>query len=109
MKRRQVYGSATGIRLLELIQHAAPFRQHRLHELLLRLIAQTFADHLVQHLPGLCQQLQRFAFNQISHPAMPTGEVSVAPIADERFVWVAGWTEASKVAWVERSSGQQCE
>src|SRR3954469_21142548 len=87
---QQVYGLAAEICLFELIQHTAQFRQHRLHELLLRLNAQAFADHLVQHLPGLCQQLQRFAFNQIGHPAMPIGKLSVAPIADERFVWVAG-------------------
>jgi hypothetical protein len=42
MECRQVYGSATEICLFELIQHAAQFRQHRLHELLLRLIAQAF-------------------------------------------------------------------
>jgi len=42
MKRRQVYGSTAEVCIFKLIQHAAQFRQHRLHELLLRLIAQAF-------------------------------------------------------------------
>jgi hypothetical protein len=55
------------IRRLELVQHPAQLYQQRLHELFLWLIAQAFGDNLVQYLPGLCQQLQRFALNQISH------------------------------------------
>jgi hypothetical protein len=31
------------------------------------MVAQGFADDLVQHLPGLRQQLRRLAFHQIDH------------------------------------------
>src|SRR6202022_829128 len=50
-------GSIVKIRLLELAQHHAQFHQHAPHEVFLRLIAQTFADDLVQRLPGLRQYL----------------------------------------------------
>jgi hypothetical protein len=48
-------GSIVKIRLLELAQHHAQFHQHAPHEVFLRLIAQTFADDLVQRLTGLRQ------------------------------------------------------
>src|SRR5437763_1880506 len=48
-------GSILKIRLLELAQHLAQFHQHAPHKVFLRLIAQTFADDLVQRLPGLRQ------------------------------------------------------
>ena len=60
------------IRLLELVQHPAQFDQHAPHQVLLRLVAQTFTDDLVQCLSSLRQEFQRLALKQIRHSAMPT-------------------------------------
>src|SRR5207244_2516047 len=53
--RRSTEDEPTGYTPDALDQHHAQFHQHAPHEVFLRLIAQTFADDLVQRLPGLRQ------------------------------------------------------